>query len=205
MKNLITGAGVLAACLVFFSSCSSTRTIDTWRDSAYKGRYAGHVLVAGVSYPFDKRQLEDGFVARFHEYGVRAVSFQSLSPQPKLTLDSIRREAVRLKSDAILTVRLISLREKEEWDRFVPKPEVPAELYMESMVRYTPIDYELTVDDFIVESSLFDTASGKLIWKLHSETIKRGSIGKEYMMTGRFVASLSAKVLKNLRDSELIK
>jgi hypothetical protein len=153
-----------------------------------------NVLVAGVSYPFDKRQLEDGFVARFRAYGIRAVSFQSLSPQAKVTLDSIRREAVRL----------ISVKEKE-WDRFAPTSEVPAERYMESTAQSQPFDYRFTVDDFVVENSLYDAVSGRLIWRLHSETIKRGSIGEEHIMTGRFVSSLSGKVLKNLQDSQLIR
>jgi len=197
---LITVAGLL-----LFSSCSSTKTIDTWRNRAFEGRYAENILVACVHYPFDERQLEDSFVSRFREYGVRALSFSAESPNEKFTAKKGRAEARRLKSDAVLTIRLISVKEKEDWERFAPTPEVPAELYMESVPQSPPLVYPFEVDDVVVESSLYDTASGKLIWRLHSETIKRGSPGKEYILSGRLAASLSAKVVRSLHDSKLIR
>jgi len=196
---------VVVTSLLLLSSCSTTKTIDTWRNSTFAGRYEGHILVAAVHYPFDKRQLEDRFVSRFRENGVQAVSFCASSPDENFTVKRVRAEARRLKSDAVLTIRLINVKEKEEWERFAPTTEVPAELYMESMQPAPPIAYPFEVEDVVVESSLFDAASGKLIWRLHSETIKRGSPGKEYIMSGRLASSLSAKVVKSLRDSKLIR
>ena len=75
---------------------------------------------------------------------------------------------------------------------------------MES-VQYQPLEYQFEKEDLVIESSLYDTVSGKLIWRLHSETIKRGSIGKENIMNNRLVASLSKKVVEKLRDSRLIR
>jgi hypothetical protein len=195
---------VVVASLLLFPSCSSTKSIDIWRNSTFEGRYAGNILVVSVNYPFDKRQLEDSFVSRFREYGAQAVSFSASSPEGNFTVERGRAEAKRLKSDAVLTIRLISVKEKEDWVRFAPTPEVPAELYMESMQQSPPFAYSFEVEDVVVESSLYDTASGKLVWRLHSETIKRGSPGKEYIMSGRLAASMSAVVVKGLRDSKLI-
>ncbi len=191
--------------LLLFSSCSATKTIDTWRNSTFEGRYAGNILVAGVNYPFDTRQLEDSFVSRFREYGVQSVSFSAVSPGSTFTAEKGRTEAIRLKSDAVLTIRLISVKEKEDWERFAPTPDVPAELYMESMQQAPLLAYSFEVEDVVAECSLYDTASGKLIWRLHAETIKRGSPGKEYIMSGRLAASLSAEVVKSLRDGKLIR
>lgn len=204
-KPIKKTALVAVAGLLLFSSCSSTKTIDTWRNRTFEGKYVRNILVACVNYPFDNRQLEDGFVSRFREYGVRALPFSAESPNGTFTAKKGRAEARRLKSDAVLTIRLISVKEKEDWERFAPAPELPAELYIESMPQPTPLVYPFDVDDVVVESSLYDTASGKLIWRLHSETIKRGSPGKEYIMSGRLAASLSAKVVRSLYDSKLIR
>jgi hypothetical protein len=205
MNKLVKEVSIaVVACLILFSSCSSTKTLDTWKDSTYKGRYIEKVLVAGISFPFDSRQLEDTFIARFQEYGIQAVSLKAISPDMKYTVDSMRAEAQRIKSDSVLTIRMIGMKEKEEWERFVPTPEFTGPLYMESM-QYPPLDYEFEKEDLVIESSLYDTVSGKLIWRLHSETIKRGSIGKENILNSRLVASLSKKVMEKLRNSGLIR
>jgi hypothetical protein len=205
MNKLIKEVGVvIVTCLILLSSCSSTKTIDTWKDSTYKGRYIEKVLVAGISFPFDSRQLEDAFIARFQEYGIQAVSLKAISPDMKYTVDNVRAEAEKVKSDSVLTIRMIGMKEKEAWERFMTTPEIPGPLYMESM-QYPPLDYQFEKEDLVIESSLYDTVSGKLIWRLHSETIKRGSIGKENIMNNRLVASLSKKVVEKLRDSRLIR
>ena len=207
MYKLIKDVGVVIVMfliLLCLSSCSSTKTIDTWKDSTYKGRYIEKVLVAGISFPFDSRQLEDAFIARFQEYGIQAVSLKAISPDMGYAVDSVRAGAKRVKSDSVLTIRLISVKEKEEWEHFVPTPENPSVLYMEA-IQSPPQDYQFEKEDLVIESSLYDTVSGKLIWRLHSETIKRGSIGKENIMIDRLVASLSKKVVEKLRDSRLIR
>ena len=126
MYKLIKDVGVvIVVCLILLSSCNSTKTIDTWKDSAYNGRYIEKVLVAGISFPLDSRQLEDAFVARFQEYGIQAISLKAISPNMKYTVDNARAEAERVKSNSVLTIRMIGMKEKEEWERFVTTPEIP--------------------------------------------------------------------------------
>jgi hypothetical protein len=202
MKNLSKGAGItIIACIILLSSCGGTKLSSAWKDSAYEGRYVKKVLVVAISQQYDRKRLEDVFVKRLQEYRVNAVSLSSISSEKKSTRYDVNVEAAKLQCDAVLKIQLISISEKEERVSIASPPEVFPE-WSYSFPIYTlqtpPSEYEVVKEDIVIESSLYDTSAEKLIWRVRSETIKRGSIGG-------LIDSISKTVIEDLHNNKLIK
>jgi hypothetical protein len=202
MKTRSSRMGVvLIIGLFFLSSCGGTKLSSPWVDSAYEGRYLKSVLIVAISDQVEKKKLEDAFAKHFQERGVKAVSLASITKKKELTSADVRAEAARLSMDAIFTVRVVSIGEKEVIDSFAPPPEaLPGWSY--SWPIYTlqtpPSTYNIEEKDIVVESNLYDAATGKLMWRVRSEIIKPGS-------TAKLIDEMSRKIMENIRADKLIR
>jgi hypothetical protein len=191
----------IIACIILLSSCGGTKLSNAWKDSAYEGRSIKKVLVVGTSRQFGEKRLEDVFVERLQENRVNAVSLNSVSSEGKSTRHDVKAEAEKLQCDAILKIQLVSNNEKRERIGIVPPPEFSPGWYyaLPIYTLQTPAtEYDVVTTDIVIESSLYDTSTGKLIWKVSSETINRGSIGN-------LIGSISNTIIEDLRSSRLIR
>jgi hypothetical protein len=202
MKNLSKGAGItIIACIILLSSCGGTKLSGDWKDSAYEGRYVKKVLVVGISQQYDRKRLEDAYVKKLQEHRVNAVSLSSIPLEKKSTMYDVKAEAVKLQCDAVLKIQLISISEKKERVNIVPPPEVSPEwsysfpIYMSQT---PPTEYTVVKEDIVIESSLYDTSAEKLIWRVRSEAIKRGSIDS-------LIDSISKTIIEDLHSNRLIR
>ncbi|HET6461677.1 MAG TPA: hypothetical protein VFG29_12935 [Syntrophales bacterium] len=187
--------------LFFLSSCGGTKLSNGWLNSAYEGRYLKNVLVVATSYQFDKKKLEEAFAKYFQEHGVRAVSLASITEKKKLTSEDIKADAARLGIDAIFTVRIVSINEKAVTDRFAPPPEASPD-WSYSYPIYTlqtpTTTYRFEEKDIVMESDLHDVSTGKLMWRVRSETVKPGSSAK-------LIEEVARMVMKDLSANKLLK
>lgn len=187
--------------MFLLSSCGGTKLSDTWMSSAYKGHYLETVLVVATSDQLDKKILEGAFVKHFQEHGVNALSLSSIIQKKELSSADVKAEAAARKMDAIFTIRLISISEKEYTERFAPPSEASPD-WSYSFPIYSaqppPVEYRFTEKDIVVESNLYDAATGKLMWKVRSETIKPGA-------AANLIDEASRKVMKNLKADKLIR
>ena len=183
------------------SSCAGVRLTDEWKDRSYERRYLQNTLVVGISDLFDKQKLEDVFARNFRDNGVKAVPFISISQKKKVAMADIRAETAKFKNDAIFMVRLISLSDEEVREYIAPPLEISPE-WSYSRPIYTietqPTEYDIHKQHIVLECSLYDTSTGKLMWRVRSETIKPGS-------TIDIIDSISKAVMKNLRNDKLIR
>ena len=183
------------------SSCAGVKVTDEWKDRSYEQRYLQNTLVVGISDLFDKQKLEDVFTRNFRENGVKAVPFISISQKKKVTMADVRAEAVKFKNDAIFMVRLIGMSDKEVREYIAPPLEISPE-WSYSHPIYTletpPTEYDIHKEHVVLECSLYDMSTGKLMWRVRSETIKPGS-------TIDIIDSISRTVMKNLRNDKLIR
>ena len=187
--------------LFFLSACGGTKLTNPWINSAYEGRYLKSILIVAISDQLEKKKLEDAFAKHFQEHGVKGIPLASTTGKKELTSADVRAEAVRLSADAIFTVHLVSIGEKEVVDRFAPPPEAsPGWSY--SWPIYTleppPVTYNIEEKDIVVESDLYDATTGTLMWRVRSETIRPGS-------TAKLIDEMSKKVMKNLKADKLIR
>lgn len=187
--------------LFFLSSCGATKLSEPWVNSAYEGRYLKNVLVVSISDQFEKKKLEDIFAAQFQKHGVKAVSLAATTDKKKLTSAEVKTEAARLSADAIFTIRVVSIGEKDTMERFALPPEAsPDWSYNLSMynAQQPSVEYKVEEKDIVMEFDLYDVETGKLMWKVRSETIKAGA-------TAKLIDEASRKVMKDLIAGRLIR
>jgi hypothetical protein len=187
--------------LFLLSSCGGTKLSNGWLNSTYEGRYVKSVLVVATSDQFDKRKLEGTFAKHFQEHDVTATSLASIAKKKELTSADVRAEATGLSMDAIFTVRIVSIGEKEFVDRFAPPPEASPE-WSYSWPIYTiqrpPAEYRFEEKDIVMELNLYDTSTGRLMWRVRSETIKPGS-------TANLIDEVARTAMKDLKAGRLLR
>ena len=202
MKTRSSRMGIALIIGIFFlSSCGATKLSNPWINSAYEGRYLKNVLVVVISDQFEKKKLEGAFAKHFQEHGVKTVSLASITEKKELTSAEVRAEAARLNMDAIFTVRVVSISEKEVIESFSPPPESsPGWSYSFPIynLQTPPQEYRIKEKDIVVESNLYDVSTGELMWRVRSETIKPGS-------TANLIDEISRKVMKNIKADRLIR
>jgi hypothetical protein len=202
MKTRSSRMGIaLIICIFFLSSCGATKLSNTWTNSAFEGRYLKNVLVVAISDQLEKKKLEGTFAKHFQERGVNAVSLASTTQKKELTSDDVKAEAAAKDMDSIFTIKLISISEKEVIGRFAPPPESSPDwsysfpLYS---IQTPPVEYKIEEKDIVMEFNLYDAATGKLMWKVRSETIKPGS-------SANLIDEASRMVVKNLSAGKFIR
>jgi hypothetical protein len=187
--------------LFFLSSCGGTKLSNGWLNSAYEGRYVKSVLVVAVSDRLDKGKLEGTFAKHFQEHGVKAVSLASITKMKELTSADVRAEATSLSMDAIFTVRIVSIGEKEFIDHFAPPPEASTG-WSYSWPIYTiqspPAEYTFEENDIVMELNLYDASTGRLMWRVRSETVKPGS-------TANLIDEVAMTAMKDLKAGRLLR
>ena len=187
--------------LFLLSSCGGTKLSNGWLNSAYEGRYVKSVLVVATSDQFDKRKLEGTFAKHFQEHGLRAASLASIAKKKEMTSADVRAEATSLSMDAIFTVRIVSIGEKEFVDHFAPPPEASPE-WSYSWPIYTiqrpPAEYTFEEKDIVMELNLYDASTGRLMWRVRSETIKPGS-------TVNLIDEVARTAIKDLKAGRLLR
>jgi hypothetical protein len=202
MKTLSKCMGTaLVVGLFFLSSCGGTKLSNGWLNSAYEGRYVKSVLVVAVSDRLDKGKLEGTFAKHFQEHGVKAVSLASITKMKELTSADVRAEATSLSMDAIFTVRIVSIGEKEFIDHFAPPPEASTG-WSYSWPIYTiqspPAEYTFEEKDIVMELNLYDASTGRLMWRVRSETVKPGS-------TANLIDEVARTAMKDLKAGRLLR
>ncbi len=202
MKTRSSRTGIaLIIGLFFLSSCGGTKLSGHLVNSAYEGRYLKNVLVVSISDKFEKKKLEDIFATQFQKNGVKAVSLAATTEKKELTSAEVKAEAARLSTDAIFTVRVISIGEKDVTDRYDLPPEASPDWSFSFPIynaQPPPVEYRIEQKDIVMEFNLYDAETGKLMWNVRSETIKAGA-------TAKLIDEASKKVMKDLRADRLIR
>jgi hypothetical protein len=198
-------------CLLLVSliiACATeTRFTLTWRDPNYSGGPLKDILVLGVSDQQGRRRVfEDTFAQAFKTIGVNSVAGYTVLPGENSKPDqkTINQAVASQQTDGVLVTHLLGVDEKE--------------IYHPPMAYSFPRSYRvggyyghyITVWDYVhqpgyysqhqfvrLESNLYATKSGKLIWSAQSETIDPES-------ANALIESLSREVIANLKKEGLI-
>ncbi|MGD2096432.1 MAG: hypothetical protein PVG35_02565 [Desulfobacterales bacterium] len=208
-ENLISAGA--AFCLLFAVSCSLTNLNAVWKDPQYQGGKLKNVLVVGGSKnQVVRRIFEDEFTARFKSRGTNAIPSYTIFPSEKtLDKDTIESKSRELGTDAMLIARVVDTKRKQELTPTSPRyyrdvyfydwPNRYSAFYSSSYPGRYYNDRLLYSEYEVVnlETTLYDTQTGKLIWSALSDTVIGGSTELE-------VSSVVKILMNNLAKNQLI-
>jgi hypothetical protein len=208
--KLISAAA--AFCLLVAASCSLTNLNAVWKDPQYQGGKLKNVLVVGESTnQVVRRIFEDEFTARFKSRGTNAIPSYTIFPSDKtLDKDTIESKSRELGIDSMLVARVVDTKTKQE---LTPAPSTYyyRDIYFYDWPnRYSPFysgtfpgryyndrSYYSEYEVVNLETNLYETQTGRLIWSALSDTVIGGSTELE-------VSSVVKTLMKNLAENQLI-
>jgi hypothetical protein len=190
-----------ATMLMLLLACASTDLTAVWKDVQYKG-HARKIMVIGIlQSPVIQRQFEDEMARRLKEHRTEAIAGYTVLPdRPEDDRAAAEQKIRELGADAVLIVQVV---DKKTVTTYVPPStqalRYPAGYYgstWQGYYAYSP--GTMVQDDYaVVQTNLYDLASGKLIWTASSETL----LGDN---TGSRVATFVKVIVKSLADNNVI-
>jgi hypothetical protein len=201
-----------AVCLMVVASCSLTSLDAVWKDPQYQsGKLKSVLVIGGSTNQVVRRIFEDEFTARFKTRGTNAIpSYRIFPDENSLDKDAIDAKSQDLGIDALLIARVVDRKIKRE---LTPAPY--SNYYQGTYFydwphrysRYYSGPYPLRYDDerprlseyevVNLETNIYDTRTGKLIWSALSNTIVGGSSKLE-------ISSIIDTIMKSLSENQLI-
>lgn len=203
MRRIFPWCFVTLLIIFLISACSSTTLTGSWRSPDYTNPVK-KVYIVGVSKQETSRRLfEDKFGQSLQTYGVETVSsYKDLKNNQDADLDLLTKKVRANGADALLLTRILGKRTEEVVnpgrvsgyssapsyydrdgyypDRGVYRPEPYYRNYRSYYDRRYEMTYEpATISQFqvvTIESNLYDSASGELIWSAQLETVLDGTM-----------------------------
>jgi hypothetical protein len=210
-KGNLIGA-TAALCVLIAASCSLTNLNAVWKDPQYQGGKLQNVLVVGgYTNQVVRRIFEDEFTARFKSRGINAIPSYTIFPSEKtLDKDIIESKSRELGIDAMLIAKVADRKKRQELTPasssyyyrdvyFYDWPNRYSRFYSSSYTGRYYNDRVLYSEYEVVnlETTLYDTQTGKLIWSALSDTVVGGSTALE-------VNSVVKMIMNNLAENQLI-
>jgi hypothetical protein len=201
-----------ALCLSVVASCSLTNLNAVWMDPQHQGGKLKNVLVVGGSTnQVVRRIFEDEFTARLKTRGTNAIPSYSIFPSENtLDKDAIESKSRELGIDSMLIARVVDTKTKRELTPtpynnyyrgtyFYDWPNRYSRFHSGSVSAryYDDRRYYSEYEVVNLETNLYDTHTGKLIWSGLSDTVVGGSSDLE-------VSSIVEVIMKKLSENQLI-
>lgn len=185
MSRLLANALVFAATVALLTACSSTTLSGSWKDPEFRGPVQKIYIVGIAKVDLNRRIFEDTFTRELEVLGVRALpSYRDIPTSQEDNQGAIAAQLAKNGADAILMTRVTDRRTETVttpgyattyyggsggWGGYYSRG------YAETM--YTPS----TTTEFqiaTVESNLYDTKTGKIIWSAQLEIVVENNLEK---------------------------
>ena len=208
----MTIGATAAFCMLIAASCSLTNLNAVWKDPQYQGGKLENILVVGESSnQVVRRIFEDEFTARLKTRGTNAIPSYTIFPSENtLDKDAIESKSRDLGIDAMLIARVVDTKTKKQLTPapsnyyyrdiyFYDWPNPNSRFYSGSFPGryYNDRLYYSEYEVVNLETNLYETQNGKLIWSALSDTVLGGSSELE-------ISSIVEKIMKNLSENQLI-
>ena len=161
------------AMVIVISACASTRAVTEWQDETYTGRPDSVLVIAAVEDGARRRNVEDAYVEEFGVLGIAAApAYALMGGDSSLSRETVEAAIEGRDIDAVLVTRLLGVEEIEQY-----QPPTQFEhyrsyhRYYSHSLRYSSPGYYRKYNLLTLETTLYDTATGKLVWSMQSESI----------------------------------
>jgi hypothetical protein len=182
---------ILALTLLALTACATSKPSVEWRNESFTGK-VDNILIIGVSEDAERRYtFENTFVEVLAANKTRAIPSRNLlTSSINLRRELVEKAIEGQQVDAVLITRVAGAREtktnsiRDSGRSYFYYNIIPRERDTEH-----PDEHRL----FTLESRLYDTASGELIWSMQSETMADAKpkeiIEKQIQLTTRALAN----------------
>jgi hypothetical protein len=194
--------------LLLLSGCSSTKLVTSWSDPNFAGEPIQKVLVVGsMKNDIQRKMYESQFVERISKDGITGIPAHSViadSGKP-YSEQAIREAVAKTGADAAIIACLADIEKKQ---RYVPPTYEyePMFGYRRGFHNYYGMSYRYvstpgyTTTDTIVrlETTVFSTSSGKMIWAGTTRSFNPSS-------AEGMVKKNADLIVKDMRESGLLR
>lgn len=198
---------VLALATLVLGGCGGgPQLVNTWQDPEFKSPPFDDILVVGIgSNPGRVRIFESAFTDILVQQGVRAQpGYKLFPPDEKTPQEEIDAALVEHKIDALILTRVLGV---DRQSTYTPGYTIATPgssyyrdyygLYDHSYAYYHSPGYTSSYDVAQLETSVFDVATGTMVWTGMSETVDPKDIEKE-------ASKLAKIILKELTAGGLV-
>ncbi|HEY5740295.1 MAG TPA: hypothetical protein VIW27_11250 [Gammaproteobacteria bacterium] len=171
-RNFKYAALVLAALLL--GACATTRPVHEWRNDGFSGTLDSVLIIAAIKRSTQRRVYEDLFAETLSTRGVTATpGYTLMTSELEISRDTVEAAIRGRDIDAVLVTRLLGI---DEFETYHPPP---SRVYYRSYYSY--YDHALTevgpgyyrrYKVLTIETALYDSASGELVWSMQSEAVE---------------------------------
>lgn len=163
------------------AGCASTTLQSTWRDPAYAGGAFKRIFVLALSTRdvTARRVIEDVVVAKLAAGGVEGVpAWQSLPNDGPVPESALAAAVTASRADGMLMVRLLGVdTQLTVWPTPVgPGPRFGWYGFYSGWYAYPQVTQTQTA---VVETTLFDVRSQRIVWSATSETMNPTSVQRD--------------------------
>ncbi len=199
-RRSLTRAWMMLAVVLALAGCAETTIRTAWLDPGYTGGAFHKIVVAGVQGTVaDRRVFEDVFSNHLRAAGIDAVPGYQLIPDDAKGDEPRWNAAVQGSgADGVLVARLVRIDTRTQvTTALVPAPWVmgtgpygwyPGWVTMPDVRQY---------DVAIIETTLFDVRSRKVVWAATSETFNVSDVGRQ-------AASMAETIIRELAQRGLL-
>ena len=183
-----------------FLACTPvTKLTETWKNPTYTGGKIENVLVIAIAKKDDRRNWAEGaFVEQFNDHGVAAHPSAAIIPKDtKITREAVRAAIAGAGIDSVFVMKLMEVKEDEVYN--YPQVNYSAHGYMGHMMGPMPQmpGHYSKVLNIRLETTLYETEKGELIWSAVSETYNPDTLQV-------LLESYKKKIMKDLKKNGFI-
>jgi len=186
---------ILALTALALTACATSPPVVEWRSESFTSK-VDDILIIGVSEDAERRYtFETRFVEALAANKTRAIpSRKLLTSSINLRRDIVEKAIEGQQVGAVLITRIAGVKEKETYQLQDDYDYERADSgYYDNALQETNKGYYANEKLVLLETRLFDTASGKLIWSLQSgataETEPKKIIAELIELTVRTLAN----------------
>jgi hypothetical protein len=163
----------LTLAALILAACANTGPIGEWRDETFSGKL-NNILIIGVTSRTDRRRkFENKFVEQLATLKVNATPSHELITSSLYLSRKVVENAIKGQNiAAVLVTRLVGIKEKEVYRQPDNQDENLSYFkYYDNAFHQTNDGYYEQYRVVTLETNLYDTQSGELVWSMQSETM----------------------------------
>jgi hypothetical protein len=166
---LLTAIAALA-----LSACAATKPVHEWRKDGFSGPIDSVLIIAAFERSTQRRVYEDLFAETLTGYEVEAIpGYTLMTSELELSRETVEAAVRGRAIDAVLVTRLLGVEDVETYEPPTTRVHYRSynRYYQHALTETTP-GYYRRFRVLTLETNLYDTASGDLVWSMQSESIE---------------------------------